>query len=86
MKYEKEIKQLEAERGQVKVQIDKAVAVKNQIEQNMQRLIIDYNGIQKAIEILARPEKPEKEAGEESPKSRTAKASSKPPGDKSQGK
>lgn len=67
MKYAEEIKQLEAERGQVKAQIDKAVIVKDKIEQNIRELVIDYNGIQKAIEVLKRPGKSEKEANKESP-------------------
>ena len=67
MKYEKEIEQLRAERDQVKGQIDKAVAIKKQIEENMERLIIDYNGIQKAIEILKRPDKPENGDGKKLP-------------------
>lgn len=67
MKYEKEIKQLESEKVQVKAQLDKAAAVKNQVEQSMERLVIDYNGIVKAIEILKRADKPKegvKESGD----------------------
>ena len=47
MKYEKEIKQLKTERDQVKVQID--------------NLIIDYNGIQKAIKIFEEMSKSKEE-------------------------
>lgn len=61
MKYQEEIKQLEAEQIQVSDKIDKAIAVKKQIEENIQNLVIDYNGIQKAIIILRQMGKDKKE-------------------------
>ena len=65
MKYEKEIKQLEAERDQVKAQIDKAVAIRKEVDARLEILMIDYNGIVKAIKILIQMGTPEKETKQE---------------------
>jgi uncharacterized coiled-coil DUF342 family protein len=61
MKYEKEIRELKSEQSQVKVQLDKAVALRNQIGETVQRLVTDYNGLQKAIDKLTEMGGPEKE-------------------------
>ena len=51
-KLEDEIKKLEEQKVQLKGQLDQMVKTRNQLDEEIQKQVTDYNAVNKSIQIL----------------------------------